>query len=88
MLESIFITIMAMGFILFVLAIYEESIVFSATSLLMWIMVLAGVVYIEVAGGSSHSEIGMVGVALGFIFINVIWIIIQFMNFQKKRGLP
>lgn len=90
MLESVFIMMMAMGFVLFILAIFEESIVFSATSLLMWIMVLAGVVYIEVpgAGDSTYSETGLVGIALAFIFINIIWLIIQYLNFQKRGNIP
>jgi len=88
MLESIFLMMMSMGFILFVLAVYEKSVVFSMTSILMWIMVLAGLVYIEVPGGSTHTEMGMLGVALGYIFMNIIWILVQWGYLMKTWRSP
>lgn len=89
MLESIFIMMMSMGFVLFILAVYDESIIFAATSLLMWIMTLAGSVYIQVPGsGDSYNEMGIVGIALAFIFMNILWLVIQFLNYQKVNRLP
>lgn len=91
MLESIFILIVAMAFILFILGILEENIVFTATSLLMWIVTLAGQVYIEVPGVSStYSEIAFFGISIAFIAINVIWMIVILTDFSywDQRRLP
>lgn len=34
------------------------------------------------------SEVGLSYLFLGFIFINIIWSIVQFMNFQERSRLP
>jgi len=83
MLESIFILIVAIGFVSFVLAIMEQSMVFSAVSLLMWIITLAGQLYIEVPTDTAYSEPALFPLAFGFIMINVIWLIINFMKFRE-----
>lgn len=88
MLESVFIIIMAMGFVLFVLAVYEESIVFSATSMLMWVIVMAGHIAIEVPTDTFYYEPGMLAVSLAFIFLNVILTIKNYMDFARKRVIP
>lgn len=89
MLESVFIIIMAMGFVLFILGISEKSIVYTATSLLMWIVVLAGHLYIEVPTDSTtYTEGAVFAVALGFIFIDVIWLIICAFDFRDEVGMP
>lgn len=80
MLESVFIMIVAMAFILFVLAIHLESFWFSATSLLMWILILAGAVRIDVPNDTYYNEFGIQAVAFGFIFLNVIYMIYWFMT--------
>jgi len=89
MLESVFVIIMAMGFVLFILGISEKSIVYSATSLLMWIVVMAGQMYIEVPTDTdTYTEAGIFAVALAFIFINVIWIILRYMENQFEDSMP
>jgi len=83
MLESIFILIVAIGFVSFVLAIMEQSMVFSAVSLLMWIITLAGQLYIEVPTDTAYSEPALFPLSLGFIIINIIWLSINFMKFRE-----
>lgn len=78
MLESIFLMLMCMGFLLFIIGIFEESIIFSSVSILLWIMVMAGLVYIEVPYHTAYTELGLIGVSLGFIFINIMWILVQY----------
>ena len=81
MIESVFIISMAMGFILFILAIEQKSVVYSLTSLLMWIFTWAGSVYIRSPGTTeSFSEIGVTGICLAFIIINVMWSILLYMD--------
>ena len=88
LLESVIIIMMAMGFVLFILGIMEESIVFAATSMLMWIVVLAGYLYIEVPTETdTYSEYALFAVAFAFIIINVIWIIIRYIENQFQRNV-
>lgn len=87
MLESVFIFIMAIGFVSFVLAIQNKSIVFSAVSLLMWIVTLAGQLYIEVPSDTNYSEPALFAVALGFIIINVIWMVVHMMDFKNENDI-
>ena len=46
---------------------------------------MAGQVYV-VSGGTNYSEPGMLGLALGMIFINLIWLIIQYIVGQKAKN--
>jgi len=88
MLESIFIMIIAAGFIFFILTIELESIMYSAVSLLMWIITLAGQVYVEVPSDTYYDEPAFFGVALGMILLNVIWLIIMFMKDKEQQKAP
>jgi len=88
MLESVFLMLLGMGFILFVLGIFEESIIFAATSILMWIIILAAHLYVEVPADTYYTEGSMVPLSLAFIFINLIWIIILQMDLKIGRRLP
>jgi len=85
MLESVFVLTIAFGSLFFILAVLKDSLVFSAISLLHWIIVMAGQVYV-VSGGTNYSEPGMLGLALGMIFINLIWLIIQYIVGQKAKN--
>jgi len=89
MLESILIIMMCMGFVLFLLGITEKSVVFSATSMLMWIVAMAGQQYIEVpTDASTYTETAVFAVALGMIIINVIWIILRYIENQFEHNMP
>jgi len=88
MLESIFIIIVAMGFIAFILAVYEESIIFTAVSMLMWIIVMAGFLAIEVPSDTYYQEWSMFGVSLGFIFIDIAWMIKLYLDYKRDMRLP
>lgn len=87
MLESVFIMFIAMGFVLFILGIERHSITYSITSVLMWIVILAGQIYIEVPNDTSYGEPAFYGVAIGFIVVNIIWIVIQQMGTVKEGEL-
>jgi len=84
MLESVFIMIMAMGFVAFILAVYEESLIFTGVSTLMWIIVMAGFLAIEVPRDTYYQEWGLFAVALGFILINIVWSIKLFMDYKRQ----
>jgi len=88
MLESVFIMLCAMGFVAFVLSAMDENLVLGAISLLMWIVVLAGQVYIEVPTDTFYNEPALFAVSLGFIFINVIWLIVLYFDFSFWKQQP
>lgn len=86
MLESIFVTLVIFGFVLFILGIMDKNIVFSATSILMWIVIMAAQIYIEVPNASNtYNEPALYPIGLGLIFINIVWIIIQYFDIQFRR---
>jgi len=88
MLESVFIMLIAMGFVAFVLSVMDENIVLSGVSLLMWIVVLAGQVYIQVPTDTYYDEPALYAVSLGFIFINIIWMIVLYFDFKFWKSQP
>jgi len=88
MLESVFIMLMAMGFVAFVISALDENLILSAVSLLMWIIVLAGQLYIEVPSDTYYDEPALFAVSLGFIFLNVIWLIVLYFDFDFWRRQP
>ena len=85
MLESVFITLIVMGFILLVLGIERENVIYNAISILMWIIVMAGQIYIESPHtASTYEEPAMLPVAIAFIIINVLVTVIVFTDLKTK----
>jgi len=88
MLESVFIMLIAMGFVSFVLAVMDENMILCAVSMLMWIIILAGQLYIEVPSDTHYDEPIFFAVSLGFIFINLIWLIVLWSDFKFWKKQP
>lgn len=89
MLESVFVLTVIFGVVLFILSIERDNILYSLTSLLMWIVVMAGQVYIVVPNDTYYTEWAYFAIALGFIAINIIWSIILYMDldYWRKHGM-
>jgi len=85
MIESIFLILIGMAFILFILGIELTSTIYSGTSLILWVLIMAQSLYIHVPGDTAYQEYGLNAFALVFIFINIIWIIIMYMTKQSKK---
>lgn len=76
--------IMIMGFVLFILGMEAENVIYNAVSMFMWIVVMAGQLYIETPGiVDAFDEPGMLAVALAFIFVNVLLIIYNFTDLKE-----
>ena len=86
MLESIFVLSIAAGIIFFILGIEEENIIYSGASLLMWILVFAGHPFVQVPGDTHYYEIAFFAVSIGFIVINVIWMLIIYLDLDYWRS--
>ena len=78
--------VIAIAFILFILAIERESIIYSATSLMLWLIIMAQSFYITVPGDADYIDFTINAVCLAFIFINLVWMLI--MHFDWRKGLP
>jgi hypothetical protein len=90
MIESIFITTVIIGTLLFILSIEKENILYSLTSILMWIVVMAGQVYIYVPEVDYYyTEWAYFAISIAFIIINLMWTIILYMDldFWRKHGM-
>jgi hypothetical protein len=85
MLESVFLLTLAAGFLFFILSVELQSIVYGAVSLLMWIVALAGHVYIQVPSDTYYYEPAVFGISLGMILITVIWLILQYMGIVGRQ---
>jgi len=88
MLESIFVISICAGFIFFILSLEEENIVYSFISLLMWLIIMGGFLAVEVPSDTYYAEWAYFAVSLGFIFINISWEIILYMDldYWRKRN--
>ena len=79
MIESIYLWFMSAGLILLILGIELERITYNSISILMWIMVLASNIFIEIPSISdSYDEPSLMIISFGMIIINAISIIYQY----------
>jgi len=75
MLESVFILIVAIAFILFLLCIEHSSRVYGMISLVLWLIILVQSFWIEVPNDTQYSDYTLSAVSLIFVFANLIYII-------------
>jgi len=77
MIESLFIVMIAIAFLLFVLGIEKgvEGIMYAGVSLMLWIMLMAQSFYIEVPLDAAYNEAGFRAFCLIFIFVNLVRVI-------------
>lgn len=102
MLEVIYGIVFIMSCLFFLIAIYEESLIFSFISLVFWIYLFVQSLWIEVpyefgvySGGTwtieegSHvyNEWGLSVLCLIFIFISIIFSVVYFMDWRNSRTL-
>lgn len=87
MIESVFIILLAIAFLLFLLGIERKSIIYSGISLILWILIMIQSLYIQVPGDTDYSEMGLNAFALIFIMVNIIHIIYLYMVPKNKGGL-
>lgn len=86
MLESVFISILIMGFVLFIIGIEKKSLIYSALSLLFWIIVLATHMYIVVPNDTYYAEYALFPLSFAFIIVNIIALIYEYMTRPWSPG--
>lgn len=83
MLDSIFITVFIMAFLLTILAERESSIVYGIMSLIIWLTLFVQALWIVDVGGTSYHEFGVSAISLGFVFINLVLLILNILEWRK-----
>ena len=77
MLESVFVILFAIGFVTFILALFDEwetllSFIMCFTSVLFFIGAWAGSLYIQVPSDTFYNEPALGWICLGLIIVNTI----------------
>lgn len=88
MLDSVFIATLFIGFILTVLSIERKSMVYTALSMMMWIIIFASAHFVEVPGISDYSDLTINAMSIAFIIVDIIWLIYCYMDFENKYRTP
>jgi len=88
MLESIFILTVIVAVVFMILGIEKESVIYAGISMLFWIIVMAGQIVIEVpitdATYYKATANAYFYIALGCIFINILWQILLYFEVVGK----
>jgi len=78
MIESLFILVVVMAFILLIVAHMEQSIAFTMLDIMLWLLIMAYSAYVEVPFSTEdniYTEYGFSVACLMFIFFNVFQLI-------------
>lgn len=89
MIESLFITCIAIAFLTFILGIENESKLYSALSTMLWTIVMLSATGVTIPGDAIYSELGFSAFCLAFISINIIWQVLLYFeeSVQNKNKL-
>lgn len=90
MIESIFLFVASIAFIVFILGLYEDEgikkIILSMLSMMLWLVIMAQSHYIQVPGIDDYSEITIRALSLAFIFTNIVVILVAFFHNTRHPG--
>ena len=87
MIESLFIMMVIMAFILLIVAHLEESIAFTVLDVMLWILIMVLSLYIEVpfsTGDNIYAEYGFSAACLMFIFFDIIQALYFVMDWRTQ----
>jgi hypothetical protein len=89
MLESVFVIMFAIGFVTFILALFDEwetlfSFIMCFVSILFFIGSWAGSIYIEVPNDTFYNEPAVGWIFLGLIIVNVVGAIVSIVHVNVK----
>ena len=88
MLDSIFIAILMIAFILTLVTVYEKSLVFCFIALMCWLVIFGQSLYITDVAGTEYSEYGVSALCLCFVFTHVVLTIVYFMDYKESHMMP
>ena len=88
MLDSIFIAMLMISFILTLVTVFEKSLVFNFIALMCWLVLFGQSLYITDVSGTAYSEYGVSALCLCFVFVHVILTIVYFMDYKENHIMP
>jgi len=88
MILDVYLMMLVFAFILFIFGIEKESIVYSGTSFLLWMIIFAVSFYIEVPGIDTYVDYTINAISLAFIFINLVWMFMIHFGIGRPRWPP
>ena len=88
MLDSLFILIFIVAFVTTVLAYENKSIIYSMLSIILWVIIMAQSLWITDVARNSYTEYGVSAVCIAFIFVNIIMLIVYFMDWKHQVEMP
>jgi len=90
MLESLFIVMIILAFIMTLYAHEERSVIFAIASVVFWLLIMANAIYIQVpfsTGDNTYMELGFGALVLLFIFLNIIQAIIFYSEWKEQNQI-
>ena len=93
MLESVFVILFAVGFVTFILGLFDEwetllSFIMCCVSILFFIIAWVGSLYIQVPSDTYYTETALGWVCLGLIIINVIGALVSIIQVNVELKKP
>jgi len=91
MIESLFIVLILIAFILMIFAISEKSIIFSVLDAILWLFLMVNSLYVEVpfsVADNTYTEYAFSGLCIAFVMIDIVYAVVQFMDFKRKSRMP
>ena len=88
MLESLFILMVILGFLLTIYAHEKESIIFGVTCIILWLFIMVNALWVQVpfsTGSDDYAEYAFGVFCLIFIFINIIQTIWFVMDWRTQK---
>ena len=89
MLESILMVIIAMAFILYIIAVYEQSFVFMLLSVVIWLIIMGGSLGVEVPFiDTAYTDYSLSAISMLFVFSGIVFSIVYVMEWRRKYNMP
>lgn len=88
MLVELFAVMLIMSFMLFVMAVEEESLVYSMLSLVFWATMLPQALLLTDIAENTYYEYGVSALCLAFIFASLVLVIINQKKWKSRERLP
>ena len=85
MIESMFVMLIAIGFVIFILHYFVRDHILGFLSMVIWALVLINSIYIWVPNDTSYSDWVFNTFPLAFIFTSLLIIILTYIEEQKER---
>lgn len=104
MLDSLFVIFLIITVIFQIIAVYEKSIIFTMSSLIFWLVLMANSLFIEVpytvgylndtgdiniiSQSHSYTDYGLSALCLIFVFVNILLMIMNYTQWKEESQIP